>query len=96
MLIRGVYYDGWHMVGTPTKERHKQEFLDHVNPEIGRRIEVDLEQAVRAEFEVMCDKIDLGEMNKLINVFPEELRDLWPAARRVAIGKEGGAPGWQW
>jgi uncharacterized protein (DUF2267 family) len=30
MLVRGVYYEDWHMAGTPTRERHKEEFLAHV------------------------------------------------------------------
>ena len=27
MLLRGLYYEGWHMTGTPSKERHEIEFL---------------------------------------------------------------------
>ncbi len=83
MLIRGLYYEGWHMSGTPTKERHKQAFLDHVNAEFGDGRAIDPEQAVRAVFEVMWERIDPGEIAKLIDRFPETLRDLWPRLARI-------------
>ena len=49
----------------------------------------DPERAVRAVFEVMCDKIDPGEIEKLIRVFPSELRGLWPECRRVPAPRQG-------
>lgn len=86
MLIRGAYYEGWHMAGTPTKERHKSAFLDHVRGELqrapNRSPAMDVEKAVRAVFEVMWEKIDPGESAKLIELFPLELRELWPRSAR--------------
>jgi uncharacterized protein (DUF2267 family) len=84
MLIRGLYYEGWHMAGTPTKERHKHQFLEHVSRTLGPRSEVDPERAARAVFDVMWQKIDPGEVVKVINLLPEELRDLWPRVAREA------------
>jgi uncharacterized protein (DUF2267 family) len=84
MLIRGFYYEGWHMSGMPTKERLKQEFLDHVLAEARGRLGTEPEQAVRAVFEILADKIDSGEVAKLIGLFPEELRALWPRLEQAS------------
>jgi uncharacterized protein (DUF2267 family) len=79
MLIRGFYYEGWHVAATPTKIRHKDDFLDYVNSEVFRGLGVDPEVAVRAVFDVMAKRLDAGEVDKLTNLFPKELRELWPA-----------------
>ena len=95
ILSRGFYYEGWHPAGTPTRERHKEDFLDHVNGEVFRGLGIEPERAVRAVFDVMSNKLDPGEIEKLIKMFPDELRDLWPAARNVGAGARGEAPGWR-
>jgi uncharacterized protein (DUF2267 family) len=91
-LLRGFYYEGWHPAGTPTKVRHKQEFLDYVSGDVFRGLGIDPEKAVRAVFEVMANRLDPGEVEKLIKLFPDELRTLWPAARHGGAGESGG---WQ-
>lgn len=78
MLIRGLYYEGWHMAGTPTKERHKDQFLAVVRRSFPPSATVDLERAVRAVFETMWAKVDPGEIDKILRLLPEELRELWP------------------
>lgn len=30
LLLRGIYYEGWHAPGTPTRERHIEDFVDYV------------------------------------------------------------------
>jgi uncharacterized protein (DUF2267 family) len=80
MLIRGFYYEGWHVAATPTRIRHKDDFLDYVNGDVFRGLGVDPEQAVRAVFEVMTNRIDRGEIDKLIKLLPDELRKLWTSA----------------
>jgi len=77
-LLRGVYYEGWHMSATPTKERHKEAFLDHVRRELRGEPGIDVEKAVRAVFEVVWEKIDPGEVAKVMDMLPAELRALWP------------------
>jgi uncharacterized protein (DUF2267 family) len=83
-LLRGVYYEGWHLAGTPTKERHKQQFLDHVRAEFPPSAVWDAERAARAVFDVMWDKVDVGEVGKLIGALPKEIKDLWVGLGRNA------------
>lgn len=77
-LIRGIYFEGWHPAGTPTKERHKQDFLDHISKELRGDSVIDPESAIAAVLEVVCEKTSHAEAAKLIRLFPKGLRDLWP------------------
>lgn len=77
MLIRGFYYEGWRMAGTPTRVRNVQDFLNSIEREVRRELGSRLEPMVKAVFEVIADRIDAGEVEKLAKVFPEELRPLW-------------------
>lgn len=82
-LIRGIYYDGWHPSGTPTKERHKQQFLDHVRKELRTGTAIDPEAAIGAVLEVVCEKTAEGEAVKIARLFPKDLRELWPEGVRA-------------
>lgn len=82
MLIRGLYYEGWHMGATPTKERHMDAFLAHLKERLPPGADFDPEAASKAVFDVMWEKVDPGEVAKVINLFPKELRDLWPRLAR--------------
>jgi uncharacterized protein (DUF2267 family) len=77
MLIRGFYYEGWDPTGKPLKERHREEFLTHINEEL-RPYEIDAEQAARAVFLVLANRISEGEIQDIEHVLPREIRDLWP------------------
>ncbi len=78
LLLRGAFYEGWHIAGTPTKERHLIGFLEHVANEMPKMLKEDPEEAARATFSVMRQRLDPGEFNKLIRMLPPELRQLWP------------------
>ena len=77
ILMRGVYYEGWRLTGMPSKERRKDAFLEHAHREMPGVCGSDTELAVRAVFEVMWDRMDQGEIAKLMGIFPKELRGLW-------------------
>ena len=81
MLMRGFYYEGWHAAAPPKKIRDKEEFLDYVSSDAFPGLGLEAEQAVRAVFEVMANRLDPGEVDKLIKLFPEQLRELWPTVR---------------
>ncbi|MGB0085952.1 MAG: DUF2267 domain-containing protein [Rhodomicrobiaceae bacterium] len=77
MLIRGLYYEGWHMTGKPKRTRHLADFIDAVEDEMRRKLGPDREPIIKAVFDVIVDRIDRGEVDKLTKVFPEELKPLW-------------------
>jgi len=92
MLIRGFYYEGWHPAGMPTRQRHKQDFLDYVNGDLFRGLRADPETAVRAVFGVMSSRLDPCEIEKLTALFPEDLRGLWPLTPIISRNPSGDAP----
>jgi uncharacterized protein (DUF2267 family) len=77
MIVRGVYFENWPANGTPSKERHKAAFLAHVGRELKGFTSPDLENAVYAVVQLLCERIDPGEIAKFIGVMPAELRDLF-------------------
>jgi uncharacterized protein (DUF2267 family) len=80
MLVRGLYYEGWHMAGTPTRERHVQDFLDHVRTLLPDSLRKEAERMVRAIFELLAEKLSAGEAGKVVKVLPEARRARWPPA----------------
>jgi uncharacterized protein (DUF2267 family) len=79
MLIRGLYFEGWKMSNKPTRTKHVKEFLDDVEKEMRRYLGDYREDVVQAVFDTIADRIDPGEVNKLIKLFPDELKPLWGA-----------------
>ena len=77
MLLRGLYYEGWRMAASQTKERSRAEFFDHVRGELPPGSAIDPSMATRSVFAVMRDKLDPGEVHKVIDRLPAELRELW-------------------
>jgi uncharacterized protein (DUF2267 family) len=77
MLLRGLYYEGWRLGASQTKERTQTDFLEHVRRELPRGSGIDPNLAARAVFGVMWEKLDLGEVGKVIDLLPAELKELW-------------------
>lgn len=82
-LIRGIYYENWTMAGKPTNERHLASFLDHLAAEIPRGMRLDSEDAAYAVFEVMSQRMDHGEIAKVVRMLSLKLRDLWPLLTQI-------------
>jgi uncharacterized protein (DUF2267 family) len=78
MLIRGFYYEGWDPTGKPLKERHLDEFLARIDQEL-KPDGIDSEQAARAVFLVLANRISEGEIEDIEHLLPKEIRDLWPS-----------------
>ena len=82
MLIRGLYYDGWHMTDTAPAGRTKSEFLAHVEATFKQDPNADTEQLVREVFKLLARKISSGEIDDVMHMLPPEVRALWPATAK--------------
>lgn len=78
MLVRGFYYEGWNLKNKPHKERHKEQFLDHVRDTFRDDVTVNPQQVVRAVFRVLQRHTSPGEIDDVKHVMPKALQELWP------------------
>jgi uncharacterized protein (DUF2267 family) len=77
-LIRGVYYENWHLKDAAPTERSKRAFLSHIEKEL-RDPNVDAEQSAREVFMLLTRKITAGEIEDVRKMLPPEVRELWPS-----------------
>lgn len=78
LLIRGLYYEGWHPAHKPDRIRNEAEFLDEVSSEIIGPEPIDPLRVVRGVFELLNHHISPGEVEKVRGVLPKDLQHLWP------------------
>lgn len=77
MLVRGIYYEGWKPARMPLKGRSKGALVESVRDQLRGNVRIDPEQAVRAVFKLLDQKITEGEMTDVKEMMPEEARALW-------------------
>jgi uncharacterized protein (DUF2267 family) len=78
MLVRGIYYEGWHPADKPLKQ-HRDAFLNHVAAELGASPLPDSETVARAVFRVLARHVSSGEVESIKRALPTDLRPLWPS-----------------
>jgi uncharacterized protein (DUF2267 family) len=76
MLIRGLYYEGWHPSNKPLRVRHADEFVDLVEEELSTSLS-DVIGGIGAVFRALEQHLDPGAIDKLLATMPIELRELW-------------------
>ncbi len=78
LILRGVFFEGWHPAGKPLKERHREAFLEAVRQQMRGYPESDLEAVVRAVCQEINRHITAGEVESVKKTLPHEIRELWP------------------
>lgn len=84
LLVRGAYYDQFQPARQPTACRSHDEFVAEVAEWLRDTRPVDPQLAVRTVFAVLSRHIPQGQISKLQDALPRDLRDAWrSAAERV-------------
>jgi uncharacterized protein (DUF2267 family) len=83
MLIRGFYYEGWHPAHKPVKERSLDMFLMHITDAYLHDIEADCRQIARAVLGTISKHVTEGEVAKVQQALPEDVRHFWIADARI-------------
>ncbi len=78
ILVRGVYYDQWRGSEQPQKWRSLDEFLALVSADLQNIRPVSPTDGARAVFQVLNHYVDPGQIAKVRDALPEEVRRLWP------------------
>lgn len=78
VLVRGMYYDGWHPSQVP-KKMHRDEFLDQIRAEMPPyEIQGSLEDLVRTVAEALRVYITEGEWEDIKAEMPKDLAAMLP------------------
>ena len=77
LLVRGIYYEGWHPAGTPVKKRHLEAFLAPIADAFRDDRDAQPEEIARGVFQVIAKHVTPGEIEHVKITLPEELRALW-------------------
>jgi uncharacterized protein (DUF2267 family) len=78
LLIRGIYYDGWHPSAARLKEAHAIDFCDSVRRQLQGHGELQhVEQVARAVMRVLDHRLEPGQIAHVVDAMPGEARRLW-------------------
>ena len=77
LILRGVYYTGWNPSKTPVHPRNKRDFLNRISEKFKRQPLEDPERAVVAIFDLLRQKVSMGEIEQVSNAMRKPLGDLW-------------------
>lgn len=84
LLVRGVYYDQFQPAKQPTDWR-LEEFVEEVAEWLGDVRPVNPHEAVRAVFTVVSRHVPGGQIAKVQDALPKDLREFWVAAAAGVI-----------
>ncbi len=82
-LLRGIYYEHWRPTTTPVRHRSKLDFVGRIDDAFENDRLLFTAEAVTAVFDLLCDKLSAGEIEKVRHALPADLRALWPVASQV-------------
>lgn len=77
MLIRGLYYEGWNPNHSLVREHQELQFLERMGPYFEEDELLDLEERIRAVFQVLARHIEPGEIQDVKSILPLEIRRMW-------------------
>lgn len=78
MLVRGLFFEGWHISGESRPMRHREEFPERMAEELPPNFLRDPLTIAKAVFDLLWRELDPGETAKVIDALPVPLRGLWP------------------
>jgi uncharacterized protein (DUF2267 family) len=76
-LLRGAYYEQWRPADTPVKRRKRADFLARIDDAFAADPLPDTARAVSTVFDVVSEKVSIGEVEDVRRDLPEEVRNLW-------------------
>ena len=88
MLIRGLLLEGWRPQDGPSKIRDASAFAEAVAGQLPLSFPYSGIEASEAVFGVLGDRLDAGEVRKIIACLPEPLRGHWPDPGPVGVAAD--------
>jgi uncharacterized protein (DUF2267 family) len=93
ILVRGAYYDQWVPRDKPLELRSADEFLDHVSQGLSNIRPVNVKTAVHAVFATIGRHVDAGQVRKIRDALPKDVKAMWTDNGEAQLGQPARAAG---
>jgi uncharacterized protein (DUF2267 family) len=79
IMVRGAYYDQWHAPGQTLEDppRSLDAFLGPIAQQLSNIRPVNVREATRAVFDILSRHVNRGQIQKVRDAMPEQVRALW-------------------
>lgn len=84
LLVRGAYYDQWRPAALPERTRTLDAFLARVAEGLHGTSDLDPRPTTQAVLRTLTHHLDPGQVAKVMDALPEEVRALWRDSAAVA------------
>ena len=83
MLVRGIYYDGWHPSAAKLKAAHAEDFCESMRQELHGHDELQhVETVARTVLGIIGERLEPGQVDHVLAALPEPVRRLWHDAQQ--------------
>jgi uncharacterized protein (DUF2267 family) len=79
IMIRGFFFEGWVPKRTLTKERNVDDFIGAITAQMDEAEEYRGRDDIKCVFDLLNNRLSLGEVEDIRATLPTAIRDLWPA-----------------
>ena len=79
LLVRGLYYEQWHVGAQPSRWHTLEDFLAVVAEGLRGAREVSVRDAASSVLLMLSEHIDPGQLHKVIDALPHDVRAYWRA-----------------
>lgn len=85
LLIRGAYYDQFRPSAQPADIRDLDAFIERIAAELSDARPVDSRDALRAVLATLSRHIPRGQIEKVMQSLPRDVRDFWHSAEEAVV-----------
>ena len=79
VLLRGLYFEGWHPSARVTRARSRSAFVERIQEGVHRDPGIDADEVAHAVLSLLADRLPAGELEDAKAATPTALRMFWPS-----------------
>jgi uncharacterized protein (DUF2267 family) len=89
LIVRGVYYDQFEPARQPVECRSRAAFTEEVAEWLADVRPIDPDEAIGAVINVLSRHVDPGQLAKVFQALPKQLREGWGVSEAGFVGSAG-------
>lgn len=84
LVVRALFFEGWHPSAEPLKDGSSDDFVTHVGKAFCNTLSAHPSEIITAVFALLARHVTPGEINQVRLALPEGVRRYWPIDQKPA------------